>query len=160
MYKTKNDIPEAARVQLIDLLNKRLAAAIDLSLQSKQAHWNVKGPQFISLHELFDKIHIDAEEAVDLFAERIMQLGGMAEGTVQAVGASTVLATYPLKIVNGKDHVESMATALAGFAKSVRQAIELASKLDDADTADIFTGVSKTADKNLWFVESHTQTAL
>jgi starvation-inducible DNA-binding protein len=160
MYKTKNDIPENSRIQLVDILNKRLAAAIDLSLQAKQAHWNVKGPQFISLHELFDKVYVDAVEAVDLFAERIMQLGGMAEGTLQAVGGTTVLPAYPLKIVNGKDHVEALSVALAAFAKSVRQAIELAAKLDDADSADIFTGVSKTTDKNLWFVESHTQSAL
>ena len=65
MYETENDISKDSRVQLNALMNQRLASAVDLQMQMKQAHWNVKGPSFIGLHELFDKV---AE--ADLIAER------------------------------------------------------------------------------------------
>jgi starvation-inducible DNA-binding protein len=73
-------LPEAIRVEVISLLNQRLAACIDLQLQCKQAHWNVKGPTFIALHELFDKIDEDVENYSDLLAERVVQLGGTPAG--------------------------------------------------------------------------------
>src|SRR5256885_3384693 len=82
LYPTKNDLPEATRIEVIALLNQRLAEAIDLQTQCKQAHWNVKGPAFIGLHKLFDEINEDVEEYVDLIAERVAQAGGIAEGTV------------------------------------------------------------------------------
>jgi starvation-inducible DNA-binding protein len=121
MYKTKNDLPEAKRSQLAELLNKRLADAIDLQTQCKQAHWNVKGANFIALHELFDKVNEDVENYVDELAERIVQLGGTAEGTIKGVAQRSTLPVYPANIANGKEHVEALSTALASFAKLVRQ---------------------------------------
>ena len=88
LYETENDIPLKQRVELIPLMNQRLADAVDLQLQMKQAHWNVKGPHFIGLHELFDKIDEAVEEYVDSIAERIVQLGGIAEGTVRVAAVS------------------------------------------------------------------------
>jgi starvation-inducible DNA-binding protein len=157
MYKTKNDIPEQARIQLVELCNARLADAIDLQTQCKQAHWNVKGPDFISLHELFDKINEDVEEYVDLLAERAVQLGGTAEGTARGVAKRSTLPEYAAKAANGSAHVDALSTALAAFAKLARQAIDKSSELKDADTADIFTEISRGTDKWLWFVEAHLQ---
>src|SRR3989440_2847240 len=107
-YETLNDLPESARAQVIDLLNQRLADAIDLHAQAKQAHWNVKGPQFIALHELFDKVAGVADEAVDELAERAVALGGVADGTLQNVVRRTGLATYPIDISAGMDHVQHL----------------------------------------------------
>ena len=157
LYATKNDLPEPDRAEVIDLLNQRLADCIDLQTQCKQAHWNVKGPTFIALHELFDKINEAAEEWVDLIAERIVQLGGTAEGTVQATAKRTSLASYPLEISRGGDHVEALSNALAAFGKKVRSAIDKTGKAGDADAADIFTEISRDVDKYLWFVEAHSQ---
>jgi starvation-inducible DNA-binding protein len=157
MYKTKIDIPENNRTKLIELLNNRLAEAIDLMLTSKQAHWNVKGPNFIALHELFDKIVGEAEEYGDLIAERAIQLGGYAEGTSQIVAKRTGLKEYPLSIGDGMSHVDYLSTALAHFGKQVRLAIDLSNELKDAGTADIFTEISRSVDKYLWFVEAHLQ---
>jgi starvation-inducible DNA-binding protein len=157
MYTTKNDLPEAARAELIDLLNARLADAIDLQTQMKQAHWNVKGPHFIALHELFDKINEEVEDYVDLIAERAVQLGGIANGTARQVAARSTLAEYPDSIADGPRHVEAVAEALAAFGRSVRTAIVIADDLGDADGADIFTEVSRGTDKWLWFVEAHLQ---
>ena len=157
MFKTKNDLPEATRVKVIELLNARLADCKDLQTQVKQAHWNVKGPSFISLHLLFDKINDDVENYVDEIAERAVQLGGVAEGTARMVARRSSLAEYPASAVDGRSHVEALSSALAAFGKAARKAIDDANDLGDLDTADLFTEVSRGIDKWLWFVEAHLQ---
>jgi starvation-inducible DNA-binding protein len=157
LHPTKNDISENRRQAVIDLLGARLSDALDLSAQTKQAHWNVKGPSFIALHELFDKIHTDVDASVDVIAERLVALGGTALGTVQATVKATTLPAYPLDIYDGTAHCEALATSLAAFGKQIRAAIDAADGLGDADTADLFTAMSRELDKNLWFVEAHIQ---
>jgi starvation-inducible DNA-binding protein len=159
LYPTKNDLPEASRVQVITLLNQRLADCIDLQTQSKQAHWNVKGPTFIALHKLFDDIYADVTGYVDLIAERIVQLGGIAEGTVGVVAERTTLVDYPLVLSRGAEHVAALSDALAGFGRTARIGIEEMNDLQDADSADILTEISRGVDKWLWFVEAHQQGA-
>lgn len=157
LHATQNDIPEKSRVEIVRLLNARLAEGIDLYLQTKQAHWNVKGPHFIALHELFDKVAETIEGGLDEMAERAVMLGGTALGTVQVVQQSSSLKPYPTDIVSGSDHVAALASALATYGKAVRAAIETATRNGDADTADLFTGISRDVDKQLWFVEAHSQ---
>jgi len=157
MFKTKNDLPEAARVKAVELLNARLADCIDLQTQAKQAHWNVKGPHFIALHELFDEINEEVEDYVDLIAERAVQLGGAAQGTARMAARASSLAEYPANAVDGRSHVEALSSALAAFGQSARRAIDQANDFGDLDTADIFTEVSRGIDKWLWFVEAHLQ---
>ncbi len=157
MYKTKNDLPLETRKKVIDILNVRLADLLDLQLQGKQAHWNVKGPDFIALHELFDKIVEAAEAYVDLVAERVVQLGGIAMGTVQAVNKASSLKHYPTDIADGHDHVEALSTAIATAGKGVRHSIDKCDKLEDADSTDILTEISRGLDKWLWFVEAQEQ---
>jgi starvation-inducible DNA-binding protein len=157
MFKTKNDLPEATRVKVIEILNARLADCKDLQTQTKQAHWNVKGPNFIGLHELFDKINEEVDEYVDAIAERAVQLGGVAEGTARVVAKRSSLPEYPLNIADGRSHVEALSSALAAFGKSARKAIDDTDELGDKDTADLFTEISRGIDKWLWFVEAHMQ---
>lgn len=157
MHPTRNDLSAKTRTRVTDLLNARLADAIDLQLQAKQAHWNVKGPNFIALHELFDKLAGELGGHVDDLAERITALGGTAEGTVQAVIGRSRLEPYPLALSEGRAHLEALAAALARFGKSVRKAIDEAGKAGDADTSDLFTGVSRDVDKSLWLLEAHLQ---
>ncbi|MDB6015670.1 MAG: hypothetical protein JWR19_159 [Pedosphaera sp.] len=157
MYETENDISPQRRTELNVLMNQRLADAVDLQMQLKQAHWNVKGPSFIGLHELFDKVDEAVETYVDMIAERIVQLGGIAEGTVRVAAARTRLEEYPLTIADGLAHVEAVAKALSTFGHEARNTIEQAGELDDADTADLFTEISRGIDKWLWFVEAHSQ---
>jgi starvation-inducible DNA-binding protein len=157
MFKTKNDLSESTRGKAIELLNARLADAIDLQTQTKQAHWNIKGPNFIALHELFDKVNEDVEDYVDDLAERAVQLGGIAEGTVRMAAKRSSLNEYPAKTVDGHSHVEALSSALAAFGKSVRKAIDTANDFNDLDTADLFTEISRGIDKWLWFVEAHLQ---
>ncbi len=159
MYATKNDVPETARVEVITLLNQRLADCIDLQTQCKQAHWNVKGPSFIALHKLFDEINEAVEEYVDLIAERIVQLGGVAEGTVGVVEGRSTLVDYPLGLSTGAEHVAALSDALAMFGRTTRLGIEEMNELEDADSADILTEISRGVDKWLWFVEAHQQGA-
>jgi starvation-inducible DNA-binding protein len=157
MFKTKNDLSEATRVKAIELLNARLADCKDLQTQVKQAHWNVKGPNFIALHELFDKVNGAVEEYVDEIAERAVQLGGVAEGTARMVAKRSSLPEYPANAVDGRSHVEALSTALAAFGKAARKAINDANDVGDLDTADLFTEVSRGIDKWLWFIEAHLQ---
>ena len=158
LHKTKNDLPEKARAQIVELLNSRLSSAIDLQYQAKQAHWNVKGPQFIALHELFDQVSEMAEEAVDELAERAVQLGGVARGTIRIAAKDSSLTEYPLTATSGAEHVDALSTAIAAFGASTRSAIGIADELGDAGTADLFTELSQKSDKHLWFVEAHQQT--
>lgn len=151
----KNDIPEETRSRMVEVLQARLADAIDVQLQAKQAHWNVKGPSFQALHELFDDANGQLSELSDEIAERLVQLGGVAEGTSQAVAGRTSLPGYPLEIQAGTDHVEAFSSALAAYGKNIRAAIDAADEAGDKDTADLFTEVSRGVDKLLWFVESH-----
>jgi starvation-inducible DNA-binding protein len=157
MYPTKNSLPEKVRAQICGMLQGHLANSVDLVTQAKQAHWNVKGPDFIALHELFDKVAESSEEYVDLIAERIIQLGGIAEGTVKAVGKRSQLPDYPLAISNGIDHVNALAHTLASYGESIGTAIRNADELDDYDTTDLLTEISREVDKYLWFVEAHAQ---
>jgi len=157
LYPTKNSLPEATRLEVAGLLNQRLADCIDLQAQCKQAHWNVKGPTFIALHKLFDEINEDVEEYVDLIAERIVQLGGIAEGTVGVVAERSTLIDYPLTLSTGAEHVAALSDALATFGRAARMGIEEMNDLEDADSADILTEISRGVDKWLWFVEAHQQ---
>jgi len=157
VHATKNDLPEPVRSDVIEILGGLLADAVDLQLQGKQAHWNVKGPAFMGLHQLFDKMVEEVQEYADLLAERIVQLGGIAAGTARLVAAQSELEEYPAAIAAGDEHVRAVASALAAFSARVRPAIARADELGDPVTADLLTEITRGVDKLLWFVEAHGQ---
>ncbi len=157
LHETKIDLAEGKREKLITLLNQSLADSIDLVYQAKQAHWNVKGPNFIALHELFDRVATELDVHVDDIAERITSLGGVAMGTVRISAEKSSLAEYPHEISDGTAHVDALSTALADFGKKARTNIDTTDELGDKDTADLYTNVSRNVDKLLWFVEAHNQ---
>ncbi|HKX28019.1 MAG TPA: DNA starvation/stationary phase protection protein Dps [Blastocatellia bacterium] len=159
MHQTKNEIPEEIRAAVIELLDGRLADSIDLKTQVKQAHWNVKGPNFIALHELFDKIAQSVEEYVDLIAERIVQLGGTARGTARQAAESSSLEEYPLEITEGRQHVEALSAVMARYGEEIRQALDQTDRAGDQVTTDILIEISRGMDMHLWFVEAHLQGA-
>ncbi len=153
-YTSRLDIPDHIRKASITLLQARLSDALDLEAQMKQAHWNVKGRDFFQLHELFDKVHGEVKDFVDTLAERITTLGGVADGRVQTTAKTTSLYEYPLQAAGGEAHLKAVAAVLGEFGKRVRADIT-ASADTDADTADLFTQVSRDTDKLLWFIEAH-----
>lgn len=157
MFETRNDLGQEARQKIIDLLNQHLADTFDLMSQTKQAHWNVKGPHFIGLHELFDVLAEGLEGHVDTIAERCTALGGYATGTVRMAAANSSLDEYPTNIIRDMDHVQALAERYAALGKSVREAIDEADDAGDKDTADMFTDISRDLDKWLWFLEAHLQ---
>jgi starvation-inducible DNA-binding protein len=156
MYETDNDISRARRAELIALMNRPLASAVDLHTQMKQAHWNMSG-SFIGLHELFDTVNEAVESYVDMIAERIVRLGGIAEGTARVAASRSRLEEYPLTIADGLTHVQAVARALSAFGHEARNTIDEVVALGDADTADLFTEVSRGIDRWLRFVETHSQ---
>ncbi len=155
MQFTHNTLPEPIRIQSVDLLNKHLAAAIDLQAQLKQAHWNVRGPGFMAIHELFDTVATEVAEIADQMAERAGGLGGTAFGTVQVAAKRSFLIPYPLGVAGVAEHVFAVSASLAAFSQAAREAIVISTAYGDADTADLFTEVSRGIDRQLWFVESH-----
>lgn len=155
MHRTHNTLSEAIRTQSVATLNKELAAAIDLHGQMKHAHWNVRGPRFIALHQLFDKVADTALNAADQLAERAAGLGGTAEGTVQLAAARSYLVPYALGIADEAKHIFAVSGALAAFGQSIREAAEAATEHGDITTADLFTEISRGIDLQLWFVEAH-----
>jgi starvation-inducible DNA-binding protein len=157
MNPTRIDLTPSTRTKVCELLNLRLADTLDLVAQAKQAHWNVKGPNFIALHKLFDEVYETFAEHSDEIAERIVALGGNAEGRLAEVVKASSLPKYPDGIHGGAAHVDALATALASFGKLIRESIDTADDLKDADTADLFTAISRDTDKYLWFVEAHLQ---
>ena len=157
LHKTKIDLPKGKREKLIGILNQSLADAADMKSQAKQAHWNVKGPSFIALHELFDQVATAFDAHVDDLAERVTTLGGVAMGTVRLAAENSSLAEYPHEISDGTAHVDALSTALSDFGKKIRKNIDTTDELGDKDTADLYTGISRSVDKLLWFVEAHNQ---
>src|SRR5262245_48357074 len=156
-YHSHNALPSNTKTVSISILNARLADAIDLALLTKQAHWNIKGPNFIALHEMIDGFRTELDSHVDTMAERVVQLGGTAFGTVQAVAAATTLTPYPTGIHKTRDHLAELIGRYAKIANSVRAAIDETDGAGDADTADLFTAYSRALDKALWFLEAHVQ---
>ena len=156
-HETRNDTKSNAKRVSLDTLQARLADGIDLALVTKQAHWNLKGPQFIGVHEMLDGFRDEMDDYNDKVAERITQLGGTARGTVQAVAKETGLAPYPLDTYAVADHLAALIDRYAVYANAVRQNIEDTDDAGDAGTADLFTEVSRGLDKALWFLEAHVQ---
>ena len=155
MLTTRNTLSANIRTLSAESLNRHLAAAIDLHAQVKQAHWNVRGPNFIAIHQLFDQVAGKVEGWSDLLAERARGLGGAAEGTIQVAARLSFLIAYPLGVADEQEHVFAVAGALAAFGESAREAIDRAATSGDADTADLFTEISRGIDQQLWLVESH-----
>lgn len=153
--KTRLQLPENVRAEVAALLNARLAEATDYALQLKQAHWNVKGRQFVALHEMFDSMVGQVLGHADLMAERAVQLGGQALGTLQATAAASKLPAYPLEAQAAVDHLTALADRLAVLTAAVRAAIDTADRLGDKDTADLFTEISRDLDKQMWYLEAH-----
>jgi starvation-inducible DNA-binding protein len=154
-YPTRIDLAMEVRSQVVDLLNKTLASTLDLKTQAKQAHWNVKGLDFYQLHELFDELAGELEEYVDMVAERVTALGGTALGTARTAARASILPEYPMDIVDGVDHITALAERYALYAAHVRDAIDTTDNAGDADTADLYTEISRTVDKRLWFLDAH-----
>ena len=157
MTRKNNALPDEQQAKLIELLNRRLADAVDLQLQSRQAYWNVKGPNFLSLRELFDKVAEGVEEYANLIAGRIVQLGGKAEGTARAVAGRSALDGHRLSSADGSGHIGALSTTLTDFGRHTRYASAQATELQDADTSAIFTEIGRGIDKWLWFVETSQQ---
>ena len=157
LVSTLNDIPATAREQLVVILNQVLADMSDLYSQAKQAHWNVRGTSFYSLHLLFDQVAASAEEPLDDIAERVVQLGGVAEGTVRQTASRSALPEFPTEGANGAAYAQVLAERFAAVAKSVRAAVDVTAELGDTGSSDLLTGVSRALDKSLWFIEAHTR---
>lgn len=157
LHKTNNDLKNNAKAVAMEMLQARLVDSIDLALVTKQAHWNLKGPQFIGVHLMLDKFREEQDEWTDMMAERITQLGGTARGTTQEVTKGTSLPPYPTDIYAVADHLHALIVRYAACANAVRKNIEDTDEAGDADTADLLTEVSRGLDKQLWFLEAHTQ---
>lgn len=149
------NLSHETREELTELLNIALANAIDLHWQVKQAHWNVRGRQFISRHELFDDVADHVRKHADEFAERAGALGGYAEGTIRLAARNSKLEEYDLRAVSGEEHLRALVSRIAFYAASIRQGIHRSEELDDPVSEDLFIRVLGEVEQDLWFLESH-----
>jgi starvation-inducible DNA-binding protein len=156
-FSTSIDLDARTREAMIELCNQQLADSFDLYSQVKQAHWNVKGKDFIQLHEFFDTLAANVLADVDEIAERASALGGYATGTARMAAANSTLPEYPTDCIDGPEHVRALVERYAAYAASTRKAIDTASEAEDQTTADLFTEISRQTDKDLWFLEAHLQ---
>lgn len=154
-YATRIDLALDIRKAVVEILSQTLAASLDLKTQVKQAHWNVKGLNFYQLHSLFDEMATELEGYGDMVAERITALGGTALGTARIAAANSILPEYPADIVDGSEHIVALAERYALYASHLRSAIDTTGNQGDADTADLYTEISRDIDKRLWFLEAH-----
>lgn len=138
--------------QMVGLLNENLARMIDLSLAVKQAHWNLRGPGFIAVHELLDEVYARLQELGDEMAERAVILGGIAEGTTQVVAKQTTLDPYPVEEKDIDAHLTALTERFKAVGAHLREAIDTAGEAGDEDTTDLFTGASRSVDKDAWFI--------
>ncbi len=156
-FETHIEFAEQVRAKEIDILNQQLADSFDLYSQIKQAHWNVKGRDFMQLHLLFDTLAEGVLGFVDLIAERATALGGTALGTARMAASASSLPEYPENVVEGMDHVACLVDRYGRYAASTRKALTSTDDLGDPTTADLFTEISREVDKQLYFLESHIQ---
>ena len=152
-----SSLDEQTRSTSISLLNRALVEAIGLNLAIKQAHWTLKGPSFIGLHELMDQVGERMRESVDTIAERCVILGGQTHGTLEQVAGADGMKAYPGDISWQGDHVDALTERLIAFGATLRDCINKAGDAGDEDTADLFTEISRTVDKDAWFVGAHAE---
>jgi starvation-inducible DNA-binding protein len=157
LHPSRIDLSEPIREEMVERLNRTLSGVLDLKTHVKQAHWNVKGKDFYQLHELFDLLAAELETSIDLVAERVTALGGTALGTVRQAAQSSLLMEYPSDIFDGLDHIRALAERYTAIGKHVRESIQVADEAGDADTADLYTQISRGIDQRLWFLEAHLQ---
>lgn len=157
LHASRIDLDDDARTQLVALLNERLADTADLYSQAKQAHWSVRGSDFWQLHGLYDAVAEAIEPWIDEIAERITTLGGTARGTVRSAAADSSLDEFPPETSDGEETITLLADRLAAYAGTVRASIDRAEEIGDPTTTDLLTDVSRSVDKQLWFVEAHLQ---
>jgi starvation-inducible DNA-binding protein len=155
MSEIHTDLKRTACEKSVALLNPILASSIDLMLGAKEAHWNVRGPNFIGLHLLFDKLNGEVAGHVDDVAERIMQIGGHAHGTLAAAAKASALPPYPEGMHTEKDHLRALVAQAAALAAHVRKSIGVADEAGDKGTADLLTTISRDLDQQIWFLEAH-----
>ena len=156
-FSSSVKLSDDTKSKVIEILNARLADTVDLKTQVKHAHWNVKGIHFFQLHELFDSVAAHLEDQSDLIAERATQLGGVANGTARQAAHDSTIKEYDFNAVQGEDHVRALVQRLGTLANAARKAIDDTGKLGDQATADVFTEITRAADKDLWFLEAHLQ---
>ena len=155
LTSTRIDIDPAKRAKVAALLNALLADCADMTMRTKHAHWNVRGPHFIGLHKFFDELYDILADHGDEIAERTAAMGAFVKGRLADAAASTRLPKYPDEALDGMDAVRALADALGMLSNSVREGIEEAEKLEDMVTSDLLTGISGDLDKYLWFLEAH-----
>lgn len=155
LHPTRIDIPQEIRLYLVTLLNQTLACTVDLRSQVKQASWNVKGKEGAQLHALFDSIATELDAYADLMAERLVVLGGVALGTARTAATQSTLPEYPGDIAAGDAHVLALAERFAYYTTAVRDPIAHAADVGDADTAAVYTDISRGVDKRLQLLEAH-----
>ncbi len=157
MYENRVALPENVKQQVTQVMQESLAEASDMHSQAKFAHWNVKGDNFYQLHLVFDQVAKVIGKQVDPIAERITQLGGVANGTLRQAACVSKIPEYPVDTIAGMDHVRALADALGHYCQNLRETSDKVGDLGDEPTSDFFNQLIVDAEEQLYFLESHLE---
>lgn len=157
MYPNRVALPDDAKAKIVEVMNRKLAAAFDIYSQAKFAHWNVKGLNFYQLHLVFDHVADAIFPHIDAIAERITTLGGVANGTVRMAAAFSPLGPYNVEAITGPEHLEALSDALGAYCKELRDASDDIDELKDEPSSDFFKQLVVEAEEELYFLESHIE---
>lgn len=157
MYPNRVALSDEVKKNVVGVMQERLAEATDMYSQAKFAHWNVKGDNFYQLHLVFDQVAKVIGDQIDPIAERLTQLGGVANGTVRQSAMSSKIPEYPVETINGMDHVRALADSLGHYCQELREASDKIDDIGDEPTSDFFNGLIVEAEEQLYFLESHLE---
>lgn len=152
---TLNELPAPTRSEVTGMLSRLLVETLDVALCARHAHWNVRGPDFLLLHDLMDHIGTELDDQADRLAKRIRALGGTVRGTAHTIATESSFKPYPVEVAEGQDHLEALALRLGLLSAEARLSIYECSGGLDPVTADVLVRVNSAIDDVLWSVESH-----
>src|SRR4030095_12089726 len=155
LSRVRIDIPPEIRQYVIQLLQQTLACTVDLRSQVKQACWNVKGHDLVLLHALFATMATELDAHIDLVAERLVVLGGVARGTVRTAATPSRRPGDHAATCGGDAHVGARTECSASYATALRADIAHATEVEDAGSAALYTDISRGVDKRLGFLEAY-----
>lgn len=154
LMETKNVLPEGARVVVAEALEQLVYDTVDFWSQMKTAHWNLRGPRFLELHQFFDLLAQRLEKAADKISERAVQLGCHAQGTVRESAKCSRMPDFGQKLYDEKAAVPGLIRRYGIYTEWLKQATEVAFKEGDQVTANMLITMMEKFDKDLWMLEA------
>jgi len=154
MVPTALDMATENRKKLAAILNQTLADMSDLKSHAKQAHWNLRGENFVSYHKLADKVADEADAAADSVAERCAQIGGYVYGLLSHAAKNTTVPAFPEDVNDEEDCMDALLESVSHICGTCRKNIAATQDLSDYATSDMYIDITRAFDKLAWMLNA------